>query len=485
MAAPSSACAATSPPMTRATAASCGASTPSPATRPTASRASICAAPPRPGTANGGRLGGGGTVWDSMAYDPELNLLYIGVGNGSPWNQALSLGRAGRQSLPVLDRRDPRPTPANMSGTIRRRRARPGTSPPPSTSSSPTSTSTARSRKVLMQAPKNGFFYVIDRTNGQLISAAQLRRDELGDRRRHAHRPADRESRGALLPDRPAVHLGPRRGRRAQLASDVVRSGDRPGLHPGPGRRLPLFPRPELAAGRAGLQHRHRHGRGGDAGDRRGARRGAGRHARRADRLGSGQPARALAASSISGPWNGGLLSTAGGLVFQGSAAGDFAAFDAGNGRQLWTFPAQTGDRRRAGHLYDRRPAICRGDGRLGRRLGARARHPLRHFRAGPQRQPAARVQARRHGAAAGGAALHRRGRSIRPPTAARRRQVARRAARSTAAICGVCHGDAAVAGALVPDLRYSATLENPDAWRTRSSSTARCGRTAWSRGAG
>src|SRR6187399_2048409 len=33
------------------------------------------------------RLGGGGTVWDSMAYDPELNLLYIGVGNGSPWNQ--------------------------------------------------------------------------------------------------------------------------------------------------------------------------------------------------------------------------------------------------------------------------------------------------------------------------------------------------------------------------------------------------------------
>ena len=32
------------------------------------------------------KLGGGGTVWDSMAYDPELDLLYIGVGNGSPWN---------------------------------------------------------------------------------------------------------------------------------------------------------------------------------------------------------------------------------------------------------------------------------------------------------------------------------------------------------------------------------------------------------------
>jgi quinohemoprotein ethanol dehydrogenase len=35
----------------------------------------------------GGRVGGGGTAWDSMAYDPELNLLYVGVGNGSPWNR--------------------------------------------------------------------------------------------------------------------------------------------------------------------------------------------------------------------------------------------------------------------------------------------------------------------------------------------------------------------------------------------------------------
>ena len=33
------------------------------------------------------KVGGGGTVWDSMAYDPELNLLYIGVGNGAPWNR--------------------------------------------------------------------------------------------------------------------------------------------------------------------------------------------------------------------------------------------------------------------------------------------------------------------------------------------------------------------------------------------------------------
>lgn len=33
------------------------------------------------------KIGGGGTVWDSMAYDADLNLLYFGVGNGSPWNR--------------------------------------------------------------------------------------------------------------------------------------------------------------------------------------------------------------------------------------------------------------------------------------------------------------------------------------------------------------------------------------------------------------
>ncbi|MEM1103457.1 MAG: PQQ-binding-like beta-propeller repeat protein, partial [Pseudomonadota bacterium] len=39
--------------------------------------------------------GGGGTVWDSMAYDPNLDLLYIGVGNGSPWNPAIRSPEGG------------------------------------------------------------------------------------------------------------------------------------------------------------------------------------------------------------------------------------------------------------------------------------------------------------------------------------------------------------------------------------------------------
>ncbi len=35
------------------------------------------------------KLGGGGTVWDGMAYDPELDTLYVGTGNGTPWNQKI------------------------------------------------------------------------------------------------------------------------------------------------------------------------------------------------------------------------------------------------------------------------------------------------------------------------------------------------------------------------------------------------------------
>ena len=87
-AAPSSACAATCRPTTPRPARWSGASTPCPA-RPT-SRASIpaleLAAKTWPADATW-ESGLGGTVWDSIAYDPELDLLYVGVGNSSPYDR--------------------------------------------------------------------------------------------------------------------------------------------------------------------------------------------------------------------------------------------------------------------------------------------------------------------------------------------------------------------------------------------------------------
>jgi len=117
--------------------------------------------------------GGGGTAWDAITYDPTLNQVYIGVGNGTHWNQLIRSPEGGDNlylsSIVAVDADDGsykwhyQTTPGDtwdytatqqiiqadieIDGAV---------------------------RKVLMQAPKNGFFYVVDRTNGELISAEKF-----------------------------------------------------------------------------------------------------------------------------------------------------------------------------------------------------------------------------------------------------------------------------------------------------------------------
>jgi PQQ-dependent dehydrogenase (methanol/ethanol family) len=116
------------------------------------------------------KYGGGGTVWDSIVYDPQLDLLYIGVGNGSPWNQEVRSPGGGDNlflaSIVALN-----PTTGEYVWHYQ-------TTPGDTWDFTATQhimladlTIDGKPRKVLMQAPKNGFFYVIDRTNGELISA--------------------------------------------------------------------------------------------------------------------------------------------------------------------------------------------------------------------------------------------------------------------------------------------------------------------------
>jgi PQQ-dependent dehydrogenase (methanol/ethanol family) len=115
-------------------------------------------------------LGGGGTVWDHMAYDPELDLLYIGVGNGSPWNRRLRSPGGGDNLF--------------LSSIVA---LRPATGEyvwhyqvVPAETWDYTATQhmiladidwQGLPRKVLMQAPKSGFFMVLDRETGELLSA--------------------------------------------------------------------------------------------------------------------------------------------------------------------------------------------------------------------------------------------------------------------------------------------------------------------------
>ncbi|MBB6093312.1 alcohol dehydrogenase (cytochrome c)/quinohemoprotein ethanol dehydrogenase [Povalibacter uvarum] len=115
------------------------------------------------------KYGGGGTVWDSMAYDEKLDLLYIGVGNGSPWNhQIRSAGKGDNLFLSSIVALKP-----DSGEYVWHFQTTPG--------ESWDYTATQHiiladmkiggvERKVLMQAPKNGFFYVLDRVTGKFIS---------------------------------------------------------------------------------------------------------------------------------------------------------------------------------------------------------------------------------------------------------------------------------------------------------------------------
>jgi len=119
------------------------------------------------------KAGGGGTVWDGMAYDPELKLLYVGTGNGSPHVRWLR-SPGGGDNLYLSSILALRPETGELVWHYQTT---------PAESWDYTSTQhilladleiEGRLRKVLLHAPKNGFFFVIDRENGEFISAKPI-----------------------------------------------------------------------------------------------------------------------------------------------------------------------------------------------------------------------------------------------------------------------------------------------------------------------
>ncbi len=115
-------------------------------------------------------VGGGGTVWDAMAYDPELDLLYIGTGNGSPWVRWVR-SPGGGDNLYLSSIVAIKPDTGEMAWYYQ-------TTPGDTWDYTATQhlilaelEIDGAERKVIMQAPKNGFFYVLDRATGELLSA--------------------------------------------------------------------------------------------------------------------------------------------------------------------------------------------------------------------------------------------------------------------------------------------------------------------------
>ncbi len=119
------------------------------------------------------KFGGGGTVWNAMTYDAEMNRIYLGTGNGSPWNHKLRSPDGGDNlylcSVVALD--------ATTGEYLWHYQTTPGESWDFNSTMDMVLADVdieGAKRKVLMHAPKNGFFYLLDRENGKLISAEKI-----------------------------------------------------------------------------------------------------------------------------------------------------------------------------------------------------------------------------------------------------------------------------------------------------------------------
>jgi quinohemoprotein ethanol dehydrogenase len=115
------------------------------------------------------KYGGGGTPWDGMAYDADADILYVGTGNGGPWSHVYR-SPGGGDNLYLGSVVAVKPDTGKLVWYFQET---PGddwdyTSVQPMILAD--ITINGRQRKVLMHAPKNGFFYVLDRITGEFIS---------------------------------------------------------------------------------------------------------------------------------------------------------------------------------------------------------------------------------------------------------------------------------------------------------------------------
>ncbi len=281
--------------------------------------------------------GGGGTVWDTMSFDPELNLMFIGTGNGSPWARSKRSPSGGDNlflaSIVALN--------PDTGKYVWHYQETPGDNWD-YTSTQPMILADlkidGKPRKVILHAPKNGFFFVIDRTNGRLISAKNFVDVNWATGYDQEGRPV--ETPEARVVDRPREIIPSAYGARnwhpmsfnpqTGLAYMPVQGvpvnlmdnknwkmgGNTPGEpHGGMGWNLAMYANVEPPKSKP------------------------------FGRLIAWDPVRQKAAWTHEhvSPWNGGTLTTAGNLVFQGTADGRFLAYNATTGDKLWEAATGTG----------------------------------------------------------------------------------------------------------------------------------------------
>ncbi|MDE0854502.1 MAG: PQQ-dependent dehydrogenase, methanol/ethanol family [Nevskia sp.] len=394
--------------------------------------------------------GGGGTVWNAVAYDPALNLVYFGTGNGVEWNR---VARGESKEATNLFLASIVAVNADTGEYAWHYQEVPGDMWDYDADESLILADLSiggKPRKVLLQAPKNGFFYVLDRATGELLSAEKFA-------------PATWASAVDLKTGRPQID---------DTASDWT-SGPKlvmPGplgahnwqpMSYSPKTGLVYIPAQEAAALLAANNDAVFDPRTGTWNL------GTQPLALPEDpkqlqpvidsykgRLLAWDPVAQKAAWSqeYRTPWNGGTLSTAGNLVFQGSADGRFLAYAADSGRKLWEAPANSGVM--AGPMS----YTVQGEQYVAVLAGWGGAFPLSFgaLSLNAKVRPESRVLVYKLG---GGA-------SRPPPKNAPVEPPSPPAMSADTAVinhgrdlfngnCGVCHGLSAISGGVVPDLRY------------------------------
>ena len=284
--------------------------------------------------------GGGGTVWDSLVYDPELDLLYIGTGNGSPWNRDLRSPGGGDNlylSSIVALRPDTGEYVWHYQVT-------------PADNWDYTATQQlvlaeleldGEQRSVIMQAPKNGFFYVLDRKTGELLSAEKFGRATWAT---HVDMETGRpvESKFANYQENGGSFIwpSPYGAHNWQPMSFSTKTG----LMYIPVQSIPAY----FSAQKDVMYRVNRWNTGVDLNTNRDPKSWVAARAS-IDALIYGElvawdPVKKQRAWEVhhNKPSNGGILSTEGDLVFQGTWDGTFAAYDAYNGDKLWQYKSDS-----------------------------------------------------------------------------------------------------------------------------------------------
>jgi len=405
------------------------------------------------------RFGGGGTVWDSIAYDPALDLVYLGVGNGTPWNRRARSPQGGDNlftcSVVALK--------ADTGEYVWHYQETPGDAWDFDSAESivlADLTINQSPRKVLLHAPKNGFFYVLDRATGELISAKPYTALSWASgidlkMGRPIENPAARYEEGKGVPVAP----GPLGGHSWHSLSFSPLTG------------FVYIPVQDAALLYKSDDHFQQKALGYNAG---------------IDFVAAGMPQqpeiKKAILNTIKGhlsawdpvqqkeiwrvdrpsPVNGGLLSTAGNLVFAGTAQGSLEAHRADNGQKLWSADAQSGvvaapiTYTVSGEQYI---AVLAGWGGV---------FPLSYGEvalSSGRTQNISRLLAFKLGSKASLPPLPQFSPpQLKPPKSTATDATIQKGEALFQRYCLTCHGDVAVGGGVLPDLRYSGTLDN-DQW--------------------